>query len=416
MSFSNATRRSSFAILSTILSLTPWLWPTTGLAGALGTTITGNKTATGLLNQTDTYTWAITKSTSSSCFQIPFGSTVTVPFTIVVTRSGPTSSSSASISGNVCVTNESATASTVGLRGTDQVEYQSGSSWLPLTSQTILPISAQLNPLQNQCYPYNFSNLSIDVATQYRNHATATIDNFVGYEGTAHSIDLLYDPIVFTVQTSTVDASAQLSDTLPCPSGFTCTPSGPSGTITGTQTVTYNAAVTNNGATCGTTYTFTNTANIVTSDSHTPFDAAASASVCTEVCGCVATIGYWNNHPELIGPVLPLYLGDVGGSKTLAVTTTTIATDVLAQNVYGDPSNGITKLYAQLLAAKIAIARGASPAAIASVITAADAFLASHDYLDWASLTPQQQAVVNSWQGALANYNSGTSGTPPHCG
>ncbi len=116
----------------------------------------------------------------------------------------------------------------------------------------------------------------------------------------------------------------------------------------------------------------------------------------------------------LSDPVLPLYLGTPGGAKTLAVTTTTIAGDVLSQNVYGGSSNGITKLYAQMLGAKIAIARGASPASISATLLAANLFLATHDFNDWSALSSSDQAQVLSWQSTFADYNSGLMG-PPHC-
>lgn len=98
----------------------------------------------------------------------------------------------------------------------------------------------------------------------------------------------------------------------------------------------------------------------------------------------------------------------------MAVTTTAIAGDVLGQSVYGDSSNGITKLYSQLLGAKITIAKGASSGTISAVIVAADTFLATHNYLDWSSLSAPDQAQVLGWQATLADYNNGLLG-PPHC-
>ncbi len=129
---------------------------------------------------------------------------------------------------------------------------------------------------------------------------------------------------------------------------------------------------------------------------------------------CTYTIGYYKNHPSAIAP-LPVYLGTQGGAKTLVVDTQQKGVDVLSQKVYCSPSDGITKLYAQLLAAKLNIANGADGSAVASVIAAADAFLATHNCNDWSSLLAPDQFKVLLWQCALDSYNNGNIG-PGHCG
>jgi hypothetical protein len=115
----------------------------------------------------------------------------------------------------------------------------------------------------------------------------------------------------------------------------------------------------------------------------------------------------------VIPPLLPQYLGVAGGAKTLAVSTSTMAVKVVS-DAYGTPSNGITKLYAQELAAKLAISSGANPSTVSAVLSAADAFLTLHDYTSWSSLTSTQQTTVNNWATALNNYNSGSTG-PGEC-
>jgi hypothetical protein len=136
--------------------------------------------------------------------------------------------------------------------------------------------------------------------------------------------------------------------------------------------------------------------------------------------GCTLTIGYWKNHAgfgpqaDVVTPLLPIWLGTAGGGKSVHVTTAQMAVDYLSQNVYGTASNGITKLYAQLLGAKLNLASGADGSAIAATIAAADAFLATHDYLDWTSLSKAQKSMVLGWHGALGNYNEGLIG-PGHC-
>lgn len=225
------------------------------------------------------------------------------------------------------------------------------------------------------------------------------------------------------------------------------------------DTITYTFCVTNTGNTCvygglrvespllggqifhqtpvnpGQGYCFTKTYVVKTTDAGTltltataigdPPGALANvtmnASVATTVTctpppsqGCTLTIGYYKNHPEAIAP-LPIYLGTQGGAKTLIVSSQQIGVNVLGQKTYGTSANGITKLYAQLLAAKLNILSGANNSAVASAITSADAFLATHNHTDWTLLTSAEQTSVLAWHTALDNYNNGLTG-PGHCG
>jgi hypothetical protein len=136
--------------------------------------------------------------------------------------------------------------------------------------------------------------------------------------------------------------------------------------------------------------------------------------------GCTLTIGYWKNHagfgpqPDNLSQFLPVWLGDAGGGSSLFVDDVQMAYDLLTQKVYGVPSNGITKLYAQLLAAKLNIADGADGGAMAATIAAADAFLATHYYTSWDSLSKKDQKDVLKWHSIADDYNNGLIG-PGHC-
>jgi hypothetical protein len=136
--------------------------------------------------------------------------------------------------------------------------------------------------------------------------------------------------------------------------------------------------------------------------------------------GCSHTIGYWKTHAgfgpqdDVVTPLLPIWLGDDDGDKSLAVTTAQIAVDVLEQKTYGKPNNGITKLYAQLLGAKLSIADGASDMDVADVIADADAFLADNDWEDWDGLSEMDRDMVEYWHETLDLYNNGYIG-PGHC-
>ena len=136
--------------------------------------------------------------------------------------------------------------------------------------------------------------------------------------------------------------------------------------------------------------------------------------------GCTRTIGYWKNHagfgpqPDLVSPLLPLWLGTPDSTKSLHVDSALVAYNVLRMRTYGDPSNGITKLYAQLLAAKLNIENGADGGDVSEVIDEADAFLALFDWHDWGSLNQRQRQAVLHWKDVLDSYNEGFIG-PGHC-
>jgi len=139
-----------------------------------------------------------------------------------------------------------------------------------------------------------------------------------------------------------------------------------------------------------------------------------------EMEGCSLTIGFWKTHAgfgpqaDVVTPLLPIWLGNEGGAESIYVDNATIAHNILLMNVYGTPSNGITKLYAQMLGTKLNIANGADGSAVAATIAAADAFLATHDYTDWDGLTKMDKYIVNGWKSAFDDYNNGDIG-PGHC-
>ena len=135
--------------------------------------------------------------------------------------------------------------------------------------------------------------------------------------------------------------------------------------------------------------------------------------------GCTGTIGYWKTHAgfgpqaDVVTPLLPLWLGTPGGADSRLIDDAQYAYDILSQDVYGDPSNGITKLYAQLLGTKLNIANGAT-STVDDVIADADAFLADHDYTAWDSMSKPDQKEVLRWARTFDRYNNGYLGTP-HC-
>ncbi len=137
--------------------------------------------------------------------------------------------------------------------------------------------------------------------------------------------------------------------------------------------------------------------------------------------GCTYGKGYWKNHAgfgpqdDEISIMLPIWLGEDDGSKSIAVTDAQIAYDILTQHVYGHPSNGITKLYAHFLTAKLNIFNFANPEDINGLVDEVDAFLANYDWNDWNMLDKDQKKMVLQWKGHFEEYNEGYIG-PGHCG
>ena len=179
-------------------------------------------------------------------------------------------------------------------------------------------------------------------------------------------------------------------------------------------------------STCG-VYNVHNVATVTPLDSGTTQDSAEWTININVPCqgGCTLTIGYWKTHAgfsegrqrDMATPLLPKLLGTLSGAKTINVTTAQMAVQFLSfygsNNVFS-ASNGINKLYAQLLAAKLNIASGANSSAVMSTITATDTFLATKNSLDWDNLTKAQKNQVLGWMTTLNDYNNGFTG-PGHC-
>ena len=151
-------------------------------------------------------------------------------------------------------------------------------------------------------------------------------------------------------------------------------------------------------------------------------EASATVTINTGECnggaGCTRTIGYWKNHAggdkktDAVTALLPVWLGNTGGAKSVHVTTASQAVELLSKS--DDASNGINKLYAQLLAAKLNILSGADPSAIAAIITRADQFLSQADASSWGSLSNDDRQSVLSWAEFFDRFNNGIVG-PGSC-
>ncbi len=135
---------------------------------------------------------------------------------------------------------------------------------------------------------------------------------------------------------------------------------------------------------------------------------------------CTHTPEFWRHNtgfgcegePDLVTQYLPIWLGNAGGTKSILVADAWTAYQILWM-FWGSSDNGIIKLYAELLAAKLNFAAGADESAVAGEVIAADNFLANHDWNDWDSLTAAEQEMVNGWASILDDFNDGIIGPGP---
>ena len=349
--------------------------------------------------------WVVTKHSNTqegSSVEICSGNTGSLPFTIEATRS--THDSGFNVSGQVVVFNPAPIAASIAnltdtLSGFGPVALDCGSVSFPAS----LAGGASIVCSYSQ---------ALDDASSRTNVARATLMNLTAFEGSA--------AVEFGAPDNVSDASISVSDSVNCPEEFTCGGAGPF-SFDGSGSISFEISATNTSATCDTNYTVSNIASW-SDDGTSHSTAAASTNVysCTCATGCTLTIGYWKTHAGFTGnnadrvtQYLPIWLGVVDGPKSKEVTTAAQAVNVLSMNV-GDPSNGITKLYAQLLAAKLNMANGADIDDISKVMNQADAFLANNNETNWASLSKSQRNTVVKWMAELDLFNNGLLG-PGHC-
>jgi hypothetical protein len=344
---------------------------------------------------TRTYLWSITKSADQTSLTLANGQSFVVNYSVVVNVTGHTDSDWAA-SGTITVHNPApidATISSV----LDAVSGL-GSSITPdcgVSFPYTLAAGADLKCTYTTSLPDGSSRTNTATAT-LQNHSDGTASGTTDFTGSAN--------IDFSNATITEkDKSVTVTDTL----------SGSLGTATfgvdTPKTFTYSHTV-GPYSTSG-TFTVINTATFTTKDTGATGSASWTVNVNVPSSGCTLTIGYWKTHSSKITPLLPILLGTSGGTKTVTVNTASQAVTILGIPV---ASNGIDKLYAQELAAKLSIANGADGSAVASTISAADTFLATHSDADWSSLTKTQQQQILSWATTLDNYNNGLTG-PGHC-
>lgn len=362
---------------------------------------------------TRTYAWTIGKSADQSSLTLALNQ-VFGPVNYLVTVPAPTPTDSDwAVSGTITVHNPAPIPATI--NGISDLVSPDIAATVDFGSVTF-PYTLAAGGTLTGTYSTNLPN-----ATSRTNTATATLQNYA-YSYTGDPTDLGTTDFTGTAAVdftsammTEIDKSITVSDTY----------AGLLGTVTyGVDTLPTTFTYSRNIGpyTASGNYTVDNTASFVTSDKGTTGSASWTVNVNVPSCGATLTIGYWKTHAgfgpqkNMVSPLLPILMGTSGGAKTQTVTIAAQAVQFLSfkgsNNVF-NASNGINKLYAQLLAAKLNIANKADGSAVASTITAADAFLATHDSTSWSTLTKTQQNQVLGWATTLENYNSGIIG-PGH--
>lgn len=375
-------------------------------------------TKTAQTQYTTNYNWSIDKTADQDNLTFQVGQeAVNANYTVTVTPTG--TNSDFIVSGIIKVTNPAPMAATVNT--VSDIVTPTGGMGIGavITPPSPLPITIPANSFVEFTYTATLPTAS--PSTTGTNTATANLQNNTG--GTTN----FSGSTTFNFANATVtkiDRCAQVTDSYAGTLGTVCVGSGP-------FTFTYMRAIGPFSA-CGPVAPITNTATVRATDTGASSSDSWTIVINVPCRGCTLTIGYWKTHlgngpqPDRVSSKLPILLGRVGGAKTVIIASANDPnpTVVDATGIFDfqgttstrDASNGINRLYAQLLAAKLNIAYGADPTAIATTIAAADNFLAANNSLDWASLSRQNRNLVNSWQAALDAYNNGVlPGGPTHC-
>jgi hypothetical protein len=351
---------------------------------------------------TKTFGWTITKTVSPETWDLCPGDSGTSTYTVSVNKDAGTVVSQ--LEGTVSVMNTGAIA-TQDLAITVDVTTPPSATVIA-TSGDVSGQHSILASGETYNYHYTVTITSPTAGATYKVTAHATITNHSGHLGT---------PFDTTASATTTWPSLTLVHNC-----ITVTDiNGQLWTTCDSKTWTYSKTFTN-PANCEAN---TNTATITyNDDSMTGPSAQATVTVNCPTCGggCSLSKGYWMNHaglgpqPDEVTQYLPIWLGTPNGAKSVQVTTAVQAVNLLNYN--DDASNGINRLYGQLLAAKLNIKNGVSSSTIDTVISDADAFLATNNAGDWSSLSSAQKTQVNAWMSTLEQYNTGSLlGGPTPC-
>lgn len=392
------------------------------------------KEACGYWKQEIVYDWCLEKTIiggegvvisedgHSASVMVAQGNTVTIQYQIVAERVLVQMNDIMGVCGQVTVRN-TGLYPTENLMIMDHIQIAYDCDYVDIaTFQIDVSDHPVLLPGESYSYSYNFEFDAI-AGMCYRNLAIVSISNLECETSSIHAADAFLMPD--EPCTVVVDEMARLIESLQCPEGYLwiLDLEGP-WTLQDSRTVIVNVQVTNVDAVCDSVSYLRNIVRLTELDTcqcHQDCTCVALTWEC-ECNGYTLTIGYWKNHdgsgpqadeitPLIIKAGGTIWLGTPNGEYSVAVKNAAEAVNYLDRQ--GKSSNGINRLYAQLLAAKLNILNGACDDAIEETIAAADAFLATHGADEWDDLTADEKQDVNGWKDMADDYNNGVIG-PGH--
>jgi hypothetical protein len=402
------------------------------LAWALGAMIalTAIAALPAAANPPDAFSWTIAKTADTTEVTLGPGQSVTVNYEVTVTPTGSPGATTdscievvdsiADLLGTVCADDGATTfeySVTFGpFEECEDREIENVASFVTADTGTTGEASSTFTVLcprpapNERTYHWQIRKTVSQPTVTLQPGQSTTVTYSVTVESTGFT-----DSDPEAAETVEVDECVEVSDSQVGVLGTVCVDDEP-------KTFTYTVTV-GPYATCG-PRTVDNTAFFAGNDTGSGGQATVALDVDVQCSGgCTRTIGYWKTHAgfgpqaDVVTPLLPVVLGTPGGPKSVAVTTAATAVQLLSfngsNNVFA-PSNGINKLYAQLLAAKLNGLNGAATTSVAATIAAADAFLATNDSTSWSGLSKAQKNGVLAWMDELDRYNNGL-GEAGHC-
>jgi hypothetical protein len=400
----------------------------------IGTTLLGQSVSITCMNN---FKWSFTMSMDSTPNVICANQCKDLQVTVTATKGEQIPG----FGGQICLQNNGAGATENLAITITLLKSSGGGDFVPV--REAVPVDVSSNPVlasgATGCYFYAVNVAwfgGIDPASSYKIRADITITNFLDHSGVPFGVSP-ESPVISgcapsndCVVVSDVPGLIQASDPAVSAAGWNVTAAPATLQFCQNGTGQFLVHVCNTDVPYDETFTGQNTI-VVGNDVAGTAPYKLSTVGCTpHGSGCVrlplfylthAVPNLFGNNPDMVSKYLPIYLGTQGGAKSVAVTVNTQVVSIMKRQGPGGLLNGILNLDAQLLAAKLNMAgangsgAGSNGRCIASTITNVDAFLATHNASDWASLSRLDRLKVLGWVGILEVYNFGFL-CAPHCG